>query len=159
FRREASTLHNLYHEAIVRYYVFSVDPVLNRPYLSMEFAAGPSIGERLRDGGPLAEAEMEIMRRRVAGGLHAAHRLGIIHRDISPDNIILVDGDVERAKIIDFGIARSTTNEGTLIGSGFAGKLNYVSPEQFGLEGGEVTAKSDIYSLGLVFAEAVIGHP
>ena len=159
FRREASTLHNLYHEAIVRYYVFSVDPVLNRPYLSMEFAAGPSLGERLGDGGPLNEHEMTVMRRRVAGGLHAAHKLGVIHRDISPDNIILVGGDVERAKIIDFGIAKTTTNEGTLIGSGFAGKLNYVSPEQLGLEGGEVTGKSDIYSLGLVFAQAVLGRP
>lgn len=159
FRREASTLHNLYHEAIVRYYVFSVDPDLNRPYLSMEFAAGPSLVERLRDDGPLGEAEMAVLCRRVAGGLHAAHKLGIIHRDISPDNIILVDGDVERAKLIDFGIAKSTTSEGTLIGSGFAGKLNYVSPEQLGLGDGEVTGKSDIYSLGLVFAQAVIGHP
>lgn len=158
FRREASTLHNLYHPAIVRYYVFSVDPVLNRPYLSMEFAAGPSLGERMREG-PLTENEMTVLRRRIGGGLHAAHQLGIIHRDISPDNIILVDGDVEKAKIIDFGIAKSQTNEGTLIGSGFAGKLNYVSPEQLGLEGGDVTAKSDIYSLGLVFAEAVVGRP
>ena len=159
FRREASTLHNLYHPAIVRYYVFSVDPVLNRPYLTMEFAGGPALGDRLKDGGPLNEHEMTVMRRRVAGGLHAAHELGIVHRDMSPDNIILVDGDVEKTKIIDFGIAKSTSQEGTLIGSGFAGKLNYVSPEQLGLGDGEVTGKSDIYSLGLVFAEAVIGHP
>jgi serine/threonine-protein kinase len=158
FRREASTLHNLYHEAIVRYYVFSVDPVLNRPYLAMEYAEGPSLGERLRDG-PLDEEALTVLRRRVAGGLHAAHRLGIIHRDMSPDNIILLDGEVGRAKIIDFGIAKSTTHEGTLIGSGFAGKLNYVSPEQLGLFGGEITAKSDIYSLGLVFAQAAIGRP
>lgn len=158
FRREASTLHNLYHEAIVRYYVFSVDPALNRPYLSMEFADGPALGDRLLDG-PLDEDQMAVLRRRVAGGLHAAHKLGIIHRDISPDNIILVDGQVEKAKIIDFGIAKSQANERTLIGSGFAGKLNYVSPEQLGLSGGEVTAKSDIYSLGLVFAQAAGGAP
>ncbi len=159
FRKEASTLHNLYHEAIVRYYVFSVDPVLNRPYLAMEFAGGPALGDRLLEDGPLDQEEMSVLCRRVAGGLQAAHKLGIIHRDISPDNVILVDGDVERAKLIDFGIAKSNTSEGTLIGSGFAGKLNYVSPEQLGLAGGEVTGKSDIYSLGLVFAEAVIGRP
>ncbi|MEO1491960.1 MAG: protein kinase [Pseudomonadota bacterium] len=159
FRKEASTLHNLYHEAIVRYYVFSVDPVLNRPYLAMEFAGGPALGDRLLEDGPLSQDEMSVLCRRVAGGLHAAHKHGIIHRDISPDNVILVDGDVERAKLIDFGIAKSSTSEGTLIGSGFAGKLNYVSPEQLGLAGGEVTGKSDIYSLGLVFAEAVIGRP
>ncbi len=111
FRREASTLHNLYHEAIVRYYVFSVDPVLKRPYLTMEYADGPSLADRLREA-PLKEARLTVLRRRVAGGLHAAHKLGIIHRDISPDNIILVDGQVEKAKIIDFGIAKSSGNEG-----------------------------------------------
>ena len=69
-------------------------------------------------------------------------------------------GDVARAKIIDFGIARSTQlGDGTMIGSGFAGKYNYVSPEQLGLFGGDVTAKSDIYSLGLVLVEAMTGQP
>jgi serine/threonine-protein kinase len=96
---------------------------------------------------------------RVAAGLHVAHERGIIHRDVSPDNIIVPSGDVARAKIIDFGIARSTQlNEGTVIGSGFAGKHNYVSPEQLGLFGGNVTAKSDIYSLGLVLVQALTGR-
>lgn len=158
FRKEASTLHGLYHEAIVRYYVFSVDPVLGRPYLAMEYAEGPALGDRVR-GGALTADEMAILVPRIAGGLHAAHRAGIVHRDLSPDNIILVDNDVERAKIIDFGIAKAQGSEGTLIGSGFAGKLKYVSPEQLGLAGGEVTAQSDIYSLGLVFAEAATGYP
>ena len=86
--------------------------------------------------------------------------MAVVHRDISPDNIILPGGDVERAKIIDFGIARSTEiGGGTIIGGGFAGKYNYVSPEQLGLYGGDVTARSDIYSLGLVLAEALTGHP
>ena len=159
FRKEASTLHNLYHEAIVRYYVFSVDPTLNRPYLAMEFADGPALGDRVRSY-PLNEGEMSVLLPRIAGGLHAAHKAGIVHRDLSPDNIILVGNDVNRAKIIDFGIAKSTSSgEGTLIGSGFAGKLKYVSPEQLGLGNGDVSALSDIYSLGLVFAEAVIGQP
>src|SRR5258708_17563639 len=69
-------------------------------------------------------------------------------------------GDVARAKIIDFGIARSTQlSEHTIIGGGFAGKYNYVSPEQLGLFGGDVRAKSDIYSLGLVLVEALTGQP
>jgi serine/threonine-protein kinase len=69
-------------------------------------------------------------------------------------------GDVARAKIIDFGIARSTLlGEHTIIGGGFAGKYNYVSPEQLGLFGGDVRAKSDIYSLGLVLIEALTGQP
>ncbi len=159
FRREASTLHNMNHEAIVRYFVFSVDPVLQRAYLAMEYVEGPSLAALLKRG-PLGVDSVEILRRRLADALETAHRFGVIHRDISSDNIILPDGDVRRAKIIDFGIARSLKpGEGTIIGGGFAGKYNYVSPEQLGLAGGDVTAKSDIYSLGLVLAEALRGRP
>lgn len=160
FRKEAAALHNLYHEAIVRYYVFTVDPALGRPYLAMEFVDGQSLSTILR-GGPLAFEAVQRLMQRIALGLYAAHERGIIHRDVSPDNIIIPAGDMARAKIIDFGIARSTRlgDEGTIIGSGFAGKYNYVSPEQLGLFGGEVTPKSDIYSLGLVLAEALLNGP
>ncbi|PNG26423.1 serine/threonine-protein kinase [Methylocella silvestris] len=160
FRREASALHNLYHEAIVRYYVFTVDPVLERPYLAMEYVDGQSLSAMLR-GGPLAFEAVYRLMQRIASGLHAAHERGIVHRDVSPDNIIIPGGDMSRAKIIDFGIARSTRldDEGTVIGAGFAGKYNYVSPEQLGLYGGEITPKSDIYSLGLVLAEALRSGP
>jgi serine/threonine-protein kinase len=158
FRREASILHNLTHEAIVRYFVFSVDPDIRRAYLAMEFVDGPSLTKRLASG-PLPLAEVNILQRRIASALEAAHRLGIVHRDVSPDNIILPNGDVRRAKIIDFGIARSlSVGERTIIGGGFAGKYNYVSPEQLGLMGGEVTFRSDIYSFGLVLAEAARGR-
>jgi len=159
FRREASTLHNLQHEAIVRYFVFSVDPELQRAYLAMEFVDGPSLGKKLSKG-PLPLADVGILQQRLAGALDVAHRFGVIHRDISSDNVILPEGDPRQAKIIDFGIARSQRpGEGTIVGDGFAGKYNYVSPEQLGLAGGEVTAKSDIYSLGLVLAEALRGRP
>jgi eukaryotic-like serine/threonine-protein kinase len=159
FRREAAALHNLRHEAIVRYLVFAVEPTLGHPYLAMEFVEGQSLATLLRKG-PLTFEGVVALMRRIAGGLQAAHERGIVHRDISPDNIIVPGGDVGRAKIIDFGIARSTRlADGTVIGSGFAGKYSYVSPEQLGLAGGEVTAKSDIYSLGLVLAEALSGQP
>ena len=121
FRREATTLHNLQHEAIVRYFVFSVDPDLQRAYLAMEFVDGPSLTKRLAQG-PLSIVEANILRKRIAGALEAAHRVGVIHRDISPDNIILPGNDPRRAKIVDFGIARSQRpGEGTLLGGGFAG--------------------------------------
>ena len=160
FRREASALHYLQHDAIVRYYVFTVEPVLQRPYLAMEFVDGRSLSAIIQDNGPLAFEAVKALMQRVAAGLQAAHERGIIHRDVSPDNIIIPGGDVSRAKIIDFGIARSTQlAEHTIIGGGFAGKYNYVSPEQLGLFGGDVQAKSDIYSLGLVLVEALTGQP
>ena len=159
FKREASTLLNLHHEAIVRYFVFSVDPELQRAYLAMEFVDGPSLAKSLAKG-PMSLEDARILQRRLAGALEAAHRLGVVHRDISSDNVILPGGDPRRAKIIDFGIARSQRmGEGTIIGAGFAGKFNYASPEQLGLAGGEVGPKSDIYSLGLVLAEALRGRP
>ena len=158
FRREASILHNLVHEAIVRYFLFSVDPIIGRAYLAMEFVDGLSLSDRLTSG-PLSMPEITILRKQIASALETAHRLGVVHRDISSDNVILPNADVRNAKIIDFGIARSAeVGKKTIIGSGFAGKYNYVSPEQLGMAGGDVTAKSDIYSLGLVLAEAARGR-
>jgi predicted Ser/Thr protein kinase len=159
FRKEASALHYIHHEAIVRYYVFSNDPGTGRHYLAMEFVDGLPLSELLRRG-PLDFAAVRVLQERLAAGLNAAHQLGIVHRDLSPDNVLIPAGDLAKAKIIDFGIARSTrAGDGTIIGSGFAGKYNYVSPEQLGLFSGDVTAKSDIYSLGLVLAECLTGRP
>jgi serine/threonine-protein kinase len=159
FRREASILHSFTHDAIVRYFVFSVDPELQRAYLAMEFVEGPSLKKRLSSG-PLPFAEVKVLQKRIASALEAAHQHGVVHRDISPDNLIMPDGDVRSAKVIDFGIARARrAGEETILGGAFAGKLNYASPEQLGLAGGDVTPKSDIYSFGLVLAEALLGHP
>ena len=98
------------------------------------------------------------MLRRVASGLDKAHRAGVVHRDLSPDNVILEDGHVEHAKLIDFGIAKSTAlGAGTLLQGQFAGKFNWVSPEQLGAFGGAVDGRSDIYSLALVTAAASKG--
>jgi serine/threonine-protein kinase len=158
FRKEASALHHVHHDAIVRYYVFTVEPVLRRPYLAFEFVDGRTLSNILGDNGPLPYEAVRSLMQRLASGLQAAHDHGIVHRDVSPDNILIPNSDVARAKIIDFGIARSNQH-GTVIGSGFAGKFNYVSPEQLGLFGGNVTAKSDIYSLGLVLVQALTGQP
>jgi serine/threonine-protein kinase len=159
FRKEASALHTIHHDAIVRYYVCSVDPDLRRPYLAMEFVDGQSLSQLLKQG-PLTFEAVRNLGQRIAAGLHAAHEHGIVHRDVAADNVIIPSGDVSHAKIIDFGIARFTqTNDGTIIGGGFAGKYKYVSPEQLGLFGGEVTAKSDIYSLGLLLVESLTGRP
>ena len=159
FRKEASILNHLSHDAVVRYHVFTIDPGIGRPYLAMEFVDGQSLFDVMRRG-PMAGEDVRRLCHRLTSGLAAVHQAGAVHRDLSPDNIILPGGRVERAKIIDFGIARSATVGGeTLIGGKFAGKYNYVSPEQLGLYGGEVSEQSDIYSLGLVLAAALRGKP
>ena len=159
FRKEASALSRLHHEAIVRYLVFSVDPGLRRHYLAMEFVEGESLSDLL-ERGPLGFNEAITLARRIASGLQAAHEREVVHRDVSPDNVIVKNLDMARARIIDFGIARSTrVGDSTVIGGGFAGKYNYISPEQLGMFGGDVTGKSDIYSLGLVIAQCLRGKP
>lgn len=159
FHREASALNRLQHDSIVRYYIFGTDRAINRTYLAMEFVEGSPLSDVIAHRA-LSTAEVNELRRRLAAGLQVAHDNGIIHRDISPDNIILPDEDVRKAKIIDFGIARSTKpGQATVIGDGFAGKYNYVSPEQAGMFGGDVTARSDIYSLGLMLAASLLGKP
>ncbi|TIW68767.1 MAG: serine/threonine protein kinase, partial [Mesorhizobium sp.] len=155
FRKEASILNHLSHDAVVRYHVFTIDPGIGRPYLAMEFVDGQSLFDVMRRGAMPVE-DVRKLCHRLASGLSAVHQAGAIHRDLSPDNIILPGGRVDRAKIIDFGIARSAAVGGeTLIGGRFAGKYNYVSPEQLGLYGAEVSEQSDIYSMGLVLAAAL----
>jgi eukaryotic-like serine/threonine-protein kinase len=118
-----------------------------------EFVRGQSLEQVLRRR-RLEPDEVLRLRDRLALGLAAAHEKDIVHRDVSPENIILPGGEVDRAKLIDFGIAKATdTSEATLVG----GKYSYMSPEQVGLFGGRVDLRSDIYSLGLVLASAAIG--
>ena len=158
FRKEARILHHLNHDAIVRYYGFSLDAATGRHYLAMEFIDGFSLAEQVKQQ-PLSVEECNLLRYRLADGLQKAHEAGIIHRDISPENIILPGGRVERAKIIDFGIAKSNEVGGkTLLRGKFAGKYNFVSPEQLGLFGANVAAASDVFSLGLTLAAALMGR-
>lgn len=158
FLREAGALRKIRHAAIVSYDGLFRDAT-GRLHLVMEYVDGPSLRDRLRQG-PLAPQEIAQLRDRLAAGLAEAHDKGIYHRDLSPDNVILEHGLLERAKLIDFGIARfADPSMRTLVGSRFAGKLSWASPEQIGLFGAQVDGRSDIYSLGLVLAAAARGRP
>ena len=159
FQKESTVLRRIAHDAIVRYEVFTIDPGISRPCLVMEFVEGVSLGDHMEQGA-MPEADVLGLLRRLADGLAVAHRAGVVHRDLSPDNVILREGGVDTAKIIDFGIAKETrAGGGTLIGGQFAGKPGYVAPEQLGLYEGHVTGQADIYSLGLLAAAAARGSP
>jgi eukaryotic-like serine/threonine-protein kinase len=158
FIEEARKLSRVNNDAVVRYFEFSRDQTGAR-YLVMEFVDGESLSSVL-DRRRLTPSEVVELLVRLAQGLAAAYDQGIkAHRDISPANILLPQGRVDLAKVIDFGIAKSADGGMTLIGSDFAGKYSYVSPEQVGLFGGpdKVDEKSDIYSLGLLAAAGGIG--
>ncbi|MGB5556681.1 MAG: serine/threonine-protein kinase [Paracoccaceae bacterium] len=137
-------IRDVRHDAIVRYYDNQRMPD-GQVYLVMDFVDGPGLDEKLKAGG-MSAADLLIIGARVTEGLIAAHKRNIVHRDLSPDNIILRNNDPADAVIIDFGIAKDT-NPGaeTIVGNEFAGKYAYAAPEQLS---GNTDARSDIYALG-----------
>ncbi|MDR3507953.1 MAG: protein kinase [Caulobacteraceae bacterium] len=159
FRREARTLTRLTHPALVQYRVLAQEPTLGVLYIVTEYVDGVGLDESIGEIHP-TEAELRGLTRRLAEGLKAAHELGAIHRDISPDNILLPNKRLDTAKIIDFGIAKDIeTSQATIVGDGFAGKLGFVAPEQFGDFGREIGPWTDVYSLALVILSIAAGKP
>ncbi|HLY81298.1 MAG TPA: serine/threonine-protein kinase [Caulobacteraceae bacterium] len=158
FRKEARTLTRLAHPAVVQYRVLAHEPLLNVLYIVTEFVDGVELTAILGQIHP-DSTELRRLIRRLADGLRAAHELGAVHRDMSPDNILLPDRRLDRARIIDFGIAKDLDpSKATIVGDGFAGKLAYVAPEQFGDFGREIGPWTDIYSLGLVILAVATGR-
>ncbi|HWW27939.1 MAG TPA: protein kinase, partial [Caulobacter sp.] len=150
FRKEAKTLTSLAHPALVQYRVLAREPRKDLLYIVTDFIDGEPLTNLIGRHSPTT-AELVMLTRRLAEGLHAAHSHGAIHRDISPENVLLPDGVLSRAKIIDFGIAKSMEiGAQTVVGDGFAGKLGYVAPEQFGDFDRRIGPWTDIYSLALV---------
>ena len=149
FTREVRLARQVSHPNVCR--VFDIGEADGQTFLTMEFVDGEDIASLMRRIGRLpADKALEIARQ-VCAGLAAAHEHGIIHRDLKPANIML-DGR-GRARITDFGLAGlSTEVQGE---NARAGTLAYMSPEQF--SGGEITPKSDVYSLGLVMYEIFTG--
>ncbi len=159
FRREARTLRQLHHDAIVRYFAYvPPDSNLNLHALVMGFIEGTKLSDRIKQVGPLNRDETCRLFIRLADGLQRAHEIGVVHRDLSPDNVMLQAGEIDKAVLIDFGISRSNAIKDVTIGNEFAGKLKYVSPEQLGAFGGEADARSDVYSLALLMITSVTGR-
>ncbi len=150
FLREAQTLTKLGHPALVAYRLAAQEPTLGVFYIVTEFVDGKSLADLLGTIKP-TDVELIALTKRLAEGLRAAHDFKVYHRDMSPDNVLCVGGRLSEAKVIDFGIAKDAgTSHATIVGDGFAGKLNYVAPEQFGDYGREIGPWTDVYSLALV---------
>lgn len=158
FRKEARTLTRLQAEAVVQYRVLAQEPQLGVLYIVTEYIDGTNLADVLGELRP-SPTDLVALLQRLARGLRVAHGLGAIHRDISPDNVLLEDGKLARAKIIDFGIAKDLDpGSATIVGDGFAGKLNYVAPEQLGDFGRLVGPWTDVYSLALVILAVALGR-
>lgn len=157
FSREATTLALLRHPHIVSYVAHGLNGS-GEPYLAMEWLEGEDLAARLARG-PLSLSEAATLARGLASALAAAHDAGVVHRDIKPSNIFLRSGDIGSATILDFGIARRTLRSGTLTRTGVVvGTPEYMAPEQArGTR--EVGPSSDLFSLGCVLYECLVGRP
>ncbi|MGH2492639.1 MAG: serine/threonine-protein kinase [Candidatus Limnocylindria bacterium] len=151
FVKEARSLAQLSHPNIVS--VFDVGEVDNLPYIVMEHLPGGSVKARIERTGPLKAGEAARIAIEVANGLAFAHSKGIIHADLKPSNILFDAND--HAKIADFGIAR-TPKEDAATPELYATAM-YVAPER--VEGKQATIQSDVYGLGLVLYEMLVGKP
>lgn len=154
FKREAHLMRGLTldkaSDALVRIETLLSDSHGNH-FLIMEYVTGEPLSHYVKKGARLSSTDIHKLAERLLSGLNALHQRGIIHRDISPDNIMVPDGDISQSKILDFGLASdSVGTDKSILGDTFAGKLNFAAPEQLGLFGGDVTSKSDLYSLGVV---------
>jgi tRNA A-37 threonylcarbamoyl transferase component Bud32 len=151
FVKEARSLAKLSHAGIVS--VFDVGEVDNLPYIVMEHLAGGSLKGRIERLGPLKAGDAARIAIEIANGLAFAHSKGIIHADLKPSNILFDAND--HAKIADFGIAR-TPQEDAATPQLFATAM-YVAPER--VEGKHATVQTDVYGLGLILYEMLVGQP
>ena len=165
FRREARAAAMIRHPNVVSIHDFN-DGTHDetQPYIVMELVQGVSLGDLLRREGRMTPDRAVRLMHDICTGVGVAHRQGLLHRDLKPDNVIVVparhEGDEETAKVVDFGLAKvrdvaastALTHTGAVIGT-----LYYMSPEQ--CSGEELDARADVYSLGAMFYEMLTGGP
>src|SRR5579884_1028943 len=150
FRREASSAAALSHPNIVG--IFDRGEADGTYYIAMEYVPGSSLKTIVRESGAMDPARAIDIVIQILRAARSAHRHGVIHRDLKPQNVIL--DDEGRARVTDFGIARAGASDMTLTGS-IMGTAQYLSPEQ--AQGFAVTTSSDLYSVGVILYELLTG--
>ena len=153
FKREAEAVANITHPNIVNVYDVGQEGKVH--YIVMEYVDGQNLKEIIKNEGVLDEYTALDITKQIAQALSAAHKKGVIHRDIKPHNILISNED-RQVKVADFGIAKAVSNSTiTNIGS-IIGSVHYFSPEQ--AKGQPVANNADLYSLGIVLYEMLIGR-
>jgi serine/threonine-protein kinase len=152
FMQEARHAGKLNHPNIVQ--VFDVSEFEGRPFIVMEYVPGKTLAEVLAKQGPLREEEAVELALQAAAGLEHAHRAGVVHRDIKPQNLLIRDDGT--LKIVDFGIARAAEDKHLTQTGAVIGTRPYLAPEQE--RGGRIGPPVDVYQLGVVISEMVGGQ-
>jgi serine/threonine protein kinase len=162
FSREARAASRITHPNALSVTDFGEDES-GHVYLVMEFLSGKTLKQLIRDEGPLPLPRVVDITRQVAEALNAAHCQGVVHRDLKSDNIMLLDTMIgDHAKVLDFGIAKINEPDGSVDTNLTAPNLvigtpQYMSPEQCSQET-EIDSRADIYSLGVILYEMLVGH-
>jgi len=159
FLREARLATRVQHPNVATLHDFSGLPDGSH-YMVWEFIEGENIAQVMRKRGTFPVRQGLRLAAQAARGLDAIHRAGIIHRDISPENLMVTNGS--EVKIIDLGVAKSEEIDNAVTKTGmFVGKLRYASPEHLGVleDGQKIDGRADIYSLGVVLYEMLTGRP
>nr|WP_246851484.1 protein kinase [Patulibacter sp. SYSU D01012] len=151
FRREARAVAQLNHPNIVQ--VIDAGEHDDTPFIVFEYVNGETLKERIQRAGRLPVTEAVAYAIEIARALGAAHERGIVHRDVKPQNVMI--NEEGAAKVTDFGIARTMEEHGLTADGRVLGTTDYVSPEQ--AMGHDVDGQSDIYSLGIVLFEMLVG--
>ena len=155
FKQEARSAGQLAHPNIVSVYDYGTDPDDAAQFIVMQLVDGEDLAAILRERGRLSINDAVRVAAEVASALEAAHRRGIVHRDVKPGNILITDGD-RSVKVTDFGIARAVSEASMTVTGTTLGSVHYFSPEQ--ARGDNVTGASDVYSLGIVLYEMLTGR-
>jgi serine/threonine protein kinase len=160
FVREADTMSRLDHPGIARVYAAGIDDVTGAAFIAMEHIDGPSLGMLLAEvGGQLDVVAVADLGVQLAETLAAVHAAGVVHRDIKPDNVLIVDepGGL-RTKLVDFGIAKRLENwgSGNTVSGTLMGTPLYMAPEQV-TPHGAIDGRTDVYALGCVLYECLCG--
>jgi len=160
FIREARASTKVHHPNVATLHDFATLPDGSH-YMVWEYIDGENLAQRLRARGTLPPRQAIRIIVQALRGLDAIHRAGIVHRDISPENLMITHDD-DSVKIIDLGVAKVEDTDVAQTRTGiFVGKLRYASPEQLGFlpEGERIDARADLYSLAMVLVELLTGRP
>ncbi|MEP9391287.1 protein kinase [Gordonia sp. VNQ95] len=152
FEFEARAVAGLKHPGLVAVYDQGIDDGV--AFLVMELVEGGSLRELLRERGPMPPHAVVAVADPVLGGLGTAHRAGLVHRDVKPENVLI--SDAGEVKVADFGLVRAVAESGVTSASVILGTAAYLSPEQ--VEAAHADARSDVYSMGVMMFELLTGR-
>jgi serine/threonine protein kinase/Tfp pilus assembly protein PilF len=152
FRNELKIARKITHKHVCR--MHDINQEGGTPYITMEYVEGEDLKSLVKKKGILPEKEAIGIAKQVCEGLAEAHELGVVHRDLKPQNIMI--DEKGRARIMDFGIARSVEAPGVTQTGMIIGTPDYISPEQ--AEGKEADHRSDIYAMGVILFEMITGN-